>query len=143
VLCLGNVLPGVGLNAALSEMYRVLTAGGVFFTQNLNYDRRWREKARFFPVLSGRLEDEEVILFKFADYGGSWIDFHAVFLVRRGEAVRWEATIETTRQRPVFRKDLENACRLAGFRKLQTWGGYEGEPFDAAQSHDLLLAAWK
>ena len=37
VLCLGNVLPG------LSEP-----------NQNLNYDRRWREKTRFFPLLSGR-----------------------------------------------------------------------------------------
>jgi SAM-dependent methyltransferase len=143
VLCLGNVLPNLDTNAAIVEMYRVLAAGGVFFTQNLNYDRRWREKARFFPLLSGRLEGEEVILFKFADYGGSWIDFHAVFLVRRGQAGQWESTIETTRQRPVFRKDLEQACRLAGFRKIETWGGYGGEPFDAEQSSDLLLAAWK
>jgi SAM-dependent methyltransferase len=142
VLCLGNVLPGLDLNSAIPEMYQVLAADGVFFTQNLNYDRRWREKTRFFPLLSGRREDEEVILFKFADYGGSWIDFHAVFLTRRGDGP-WASAVETTRQRPVFRKDLENACRLTGFRKLQTWGGYGGEQFDVERSSDLLLAAWK
>lgn len=147
VLCLGNVLPNLAapqqLETALAEMHGVLAPGGVFFTQNLNYDLRWREKTRFFPVLSGQQGDEEVILFKFADYGGSYIDFHAVFLVRQGGAGRWESTVETTRQRPVFQRDLENACRRIGYRKLETWGGYGREPFDVQRSSDLLLAAWK
>ena len=147
VLCLGNVLPGLAesnqMESALAEMCAVLAPGGVFFTQNLNYDRRWREKARFFPLLSGRCGLEEVILFKFADYGGSHIDFHTVWLVRPDPAGAWQSTIETSRQRPVFRKDLENACRLIGFRRLEAWGSYAGEPFDLDGSSDLLLAAWK
>ena len=146
VLCLGNVLPNLSgpnqMELAVTEMYRALVPGGVFFTQNLNYDQRWREKARFFPVLSGRAGPEEVILFKFADYRGAHIDFHAVFLVRRGEG-KWEQTVKTSRQRPVFRQDLENACRLSGFRRIETWGSYAGEPFDVQESGDLLLAAWK
>lgn len=145
VLCLGNVLPNLAdpnqMELAISEMSKVLAPGGLFFTQNLNYDKRWREKARFFPVLSGRIGDEEVILFKFADYGGSYIDFHAVFLLRGDDG--WESTVETIRQRPVFRRDLENACRLSGFRGLEAWGSYGGDGFDLQESPDLLLAAWK
>ena len=147
VLCLGNVLPGLSvrgqLEAALAEIHAVLAPGGVFFTQNLNYDLRWRQKNRFFPLLSGRHGEEEIVLFKFADYAGSHLDFHTVFLVRPDPAAAWEQTILTTRQRPVFRQDLENACRLAGFSRLESWGGYAGEPFDPNRSHDLLLAAWK
>ena len=147
VLCLGNVLPGLAesnqMESALAEMHAALASGGVFFTHNLNYDRRWREKTRFFPLLSGRCGQEEVILFKFADYGGSHIDFHAVWVVRAELAGAWQSTVETSRQRPVFRKDLENSCRLLGFRRLEAWGSYAGEPFDPDRSSDLLLAAWK
>ncbi len=146
VLCLGNVLPGLAepnqMETAIAEMHAVLDPGGVLFTQNLNYDLRWREKARFFPLLSGRRGEEEVILFKFADYGSSYINFHTVFLTRQG-AEPWRSAVETSRQRPVFRKDLENACRLTGCRRLEIWGGYDGEPFDLERSSDLLLAAWK
>lgn len=147
VLCVGNVLPNLAaprqMETAISEMYGALAPGGVFFAQILNYDRRWKEKTRFFPVLSGRKGGEEVILFKFADYGGEYLDFHTVFLVRQGGAGAWESTVETTRQRPVFQKDLAYTCRVAGFGKLETWGGYGGEPFDVERSNDLLLAAWK
>jgi hypothetical protein len=44
---------------------------------------------------------------------------------------------------PVFQHDLENACRLTGFKRLESWGSYGGEPFDVNTSPDLLLAAWK
>jgi SAM-dependent methyltransferase len=147
VLCLGNVLPGLPepnqMELAIAEMHRVLAPQGLFFTQNLNYDRRWREKARFFPLLSGRTGGEEVVLFKFADYSGSYIDFHAAYLIRKDPSGPWESVVTTSRQRPVFRKDLENACRLSGFGRLETWGSYAGEPFDQTHSHDLLLGAWK
>jgi glycine/sarcosine N-methyltransferase len=147
VLCLGNVLPNLAgpnqMELAVQETARVLAPGGMFLTQNLNYDKRWRERARFFPLLSGRCGEDEVVLFKFADYGGWYIDFHAVFLVRRSGGGAWEQTVETTRQRPVFETDLRNACRGSGFGKLEAWGSYAGEPFDPQRSGDLLLAAWK
>ncbi len=85
-LCLGNTLPNLSapgqLEAALRALYEVLLPGGIFFTQNLNYDKRWREKTKWFPLLSGRTDDEEVILFKVTEYGPDYLDFHAIFLVR-------------------------------------------------------------
>ena len=147
VLVLGNVLPGFHgpnvMEAALLEMHKALVPGGIFFTQNLNYDKRWREKIRTFPLLSGRDGEAEVILFKFADYGGGAIDFHANFIVREKPGEPWRLQTQTSRQRPVFQHDLENACRLSGFKRLERWGSYDGEPFDANKSPDLLLAAWK
>ena len=147
VLVLGNVLPGFYgpniMEAALVEVHKALAPGGLFFTQNLNYDKRWREKTRSFPLLSGRDGEAEVILFKFADYGGGAIDFHANFIVRERPGDAWRLETHTSRQRPVFQHDLENACRLTGFKRLERWGSYSGEPFDASTSPDLLLAAWK
>lgn len=147
ILVLGNVLPGFYgpnvMEAALLEMYKALAPGGLFFTQNLNYDKRWREKTRTFPLLAGRDGEAEVILFKFVDYGGGAIDFHANFIVRDKPDGPWRLETRTSKQRPVFQYDLENACRLTGFKRLETWGSYNGEPFDVNSSHDLLLAAWK
>lgn len=147
ILVVGNVLPGFHgpnvMEAALLEMHEALAPGGVFFTQNLNYDKRWREKTRTFPLLSGRDGEAEVILFKFADYGGGAIDFHANFIVRERPDGPWHLETRTSKQRPVFQHDLENACRLTGFKRLEQWGSYGGEPFDVKSSPDLLLAAWK
>ena len=147
ILVLGNVLPGFYgpnvMEAALLEMYKALAPSGVFFTQNLNYDKRWREKTRSFPLLSGRDGEAEGILFKYADYGGGSIDFHANFIVREAPDCPWQLETRTSKQRPDFQHDLENACRLTGFRRLEKWGSYGGEPFDVRSSPDLLLAAWK
>lgn len=147
ILVLGNVLPGFYgpniMEAALLEMHKALAPGGVFCTQNLNYDKRWREKTRTFPLLSGRDGEAEVILFKFADYGGGAIDFHANFIVRENPDEPWHLEMRTSKQRPVFQHDLENGCRLTGFKRLEKWGSYGGEPFDVNTSPDLLLAAWK
>jgi SAM-dependent methyltransferase len=147
VLCLGNVLPNLPepgrMEMAIAQMRAVLAPGGMFFSQNLNYDRRWREKERFFPFLSGRKGEQEILLFKFADYGESHIDFHAAFFSRPAAGSRWQSTVESSRQRPVFQQDLESACRLAGFREWRAWGGYGGEPFRIERSSELLLAAWK
>ena len=145
--CLGNALPGLSapgqLRAAFKGMAAALRPGGIFFTQNLNYDLRWQQKTRWFPVLSGETKGEEVLLVKFADYEADLINFHAMFLSRQKSGGKWESVVKTSRQIPLFQARLTEALTQAGFGKLQFWGNYRKAPFDAEKSSDLIVLAEK
>jgi SAM-dependent methyltransferase len=145
--CLGNALPGISgegqLLAALKGIAGALRAGGLFFTQNLNYDLRWKEKAAWFPLLSGETAKEEVLLVKFADYEQQAINFHAMFLAREKAGGKWQSHVRSSRQTPLFRNLLAQLLTQAGFGKQQFWGDYALAPFDPAKSNDLLVEAEK
>ena len=143
--CLGNALPSLSapgqLLAALRGVAAALRPGGVFFTQNLNYDRRWKEKTKFFPVLSGQTSDEEVLLVKFAEYEPEFINFHAMFLARPKTGGAWHSSPRSSRQVPLFRGRTIELLTQAGFSGFECWGDYVKSPFDAAQSPDLIVVA--
>jgi len=145
--CLGNALPGIAgegqLAAALKGIAGALRAGGLFFTQNLNYDLRWKEKAHWFPLLSGETAKEEVLLVKFADYEPQAINFHAMFLTRQKAGGKWQSEVRSSRQLPLFRDRLAALLAEAGLGKLQFWGDYARAPFDPAKSNDLLIVGEK
>lgn len=145
--CLGNALPGLSapnqLSAAFRGMAGALRAGGTFFTQNLNFDLRWREKAHWFPLLSGETEKEEILLVKFADYEAEYINFHAMFLAREKPRGVWQSHVRTTRWLPLFQARLVELLTQAGFTNLRCWGDYAKSPFDPEKSNDLLITATK
>jgi glycine/sarcosine N-methyltransferase len=145
--CLGNALPGLSapgqLRAAFKGMAAALRPGGIFFTQNLNYDLRWQQKTRWFPVLSGETKDEEVLLVKFADYETDLINFHAMFLTRPKSGGKWESVVKTSQQIPLFQARLAKALTQAGFSKVQFWGDYRKSAFDPEKSSDLIILAEK
>lgn len=146
-LCLGNALPSLSapgqLLAALHGIAAGLRPGGVFFTQNLNYDRRWKEKTKFFPVLSGQTSDEEVLLVKFAEYEPEFINFHAMFLTRPKTGSAWQSYPRSSRQIPLFRERMIELLTQAGFGGFECWGDYAKTPFDTAQSPDLIVVGEK
>ena len=145
--CLGNALPGISgegqLLAALKGIAGALRAGGILLTQNLNYDLRWKEKAHWFPLLSGETAKEEVLLVKFADYEQEAINFHAMFLVREKAGAKWQSHVRSSRQIPLFRSLLAQLLTQAGFGKVRFWGDYAQAPFDPAKSNDLLVEGEK
>jgi SAM-dependent methyltransferase len=145
--CLGNALPGISgpgqLLAALRGVAGALRPGGIFLTQNLNCDLRWREKTQFFPVLSGATAEEEVLLVKFADYDAAFINFHALYLVRSKAGGAWQSHIRTSRWIPLLRDRLLDLLSQAGSSHFDCWGDYAKTPFDAAKSNDLIVKAEK
>ena len=145
--CLGNALPGISgegeLLAALKGIAGALRVGGVWLTQNLNYDLRWKEKAHWFPLLAGESVKEEVLLVKFADYEPEAVNFHAMFLAREKSGRKWQSHIRSSRQIPLFLDLLAQLLSEAGLGKFQFWGDYARSPFDPAKSHDLLAEAEK
>jgi glycine/sarcosine N-methyltransferase len=154
VLCLGNSLPHVltqeALIAALRGMAGVLRPGGLFITQNLNYDLRWVRQPRFFAAQGGLLDGQEVLVWRFADYDAAQgrIGFNiALFRKPAGvmsEApVNWGVEVHTTPQRPLFQADLLAALGDAGFAAPQSYGGmaWPAPPFDIGASGDLIVIA--
>jgi glycine/sarcosine N-methyltransferase len=154
VLCLGNSLPHLltqaDLVAALRGTAGVLRPGGLFITQNLNYDLRWVRQPRFFAAQGGLLDGREVLVWRFADYEPEAvrIAFH-IALFRKGDgsaAVRdWDVQVHTTPQRPLFRADLLSALSEAGFTDLRCYArmALPLESFDPGGSGDLVVVGRK
>jgi SAM-dependent methyltransferase len=145
--CLGNALPGLSaegqLLAALRGVAGVLRPGGIFLTQNLNYDLRWQKRLRQFPLLSGETPREEILLVKVAEYHADYLDFHALFLARAKPAGKWQAYTRSSRQIPLFQNLLADLARQAGLGEFSFWGDFARTPFELEGSHDLVLAARK
>jgi SAM-dependent methyltransferase len=145
--CLGNALPGLSaegqLLAALRGVAGALAPGGIFLTQNLNYDLRWAQRISQFPLLSGETSQEEVLLVKVAEYHRDYLSFHAMFLAREKAAGKWQAHVRTSRQIPLFQKLLTDLATQAGLADFICWGDFARTPFDPQKSNDLIFAARK
>jgi glycine/sarcosine N-methyltransferase len=144
VLCLGNSLPHVLTDDAALEslvnMRDCLRAGGVLILHNLNYDKRWREKPRWFAVNSGTLRGHETLIWRFADYAESGIVFN-IALFTKGNDGAWSVDVQSTPQRPYQIDEIGNLLRRAGFRDPVSYGNLQGDAFDAARSGDLVVVA--
>lgn len=146
VLCLGNSLPHVLTDSAALESVlnlRVcLRAGGVLILHNLNYDKRWKEKPRWFAVNSGTLDNRETLVWRFADYddAAGLITFNLA-LFTKNENGAWSVDVQSTPQRPYRHAEIEMLLRRAGFREIAFYGNLQGAPFDAEQSADVVAVA--
>jgi ubiquinone/menaquinone biosynthesis C-methylase UbiE len=159
VLCLGNSLPHVLTDAAALEsllnMRVCLRSGGALILHNLNYDKRWKEKPRWFAVNAGTLDERETLVWRFADYseeqgaGGeaqmttshaSRITFNIALFTKKENGV-WLVDVQSTQQHPYRQNEIEMLLRRAGFREIAFYGNLQGDPFDVEQSPDLVAVA--
>lgn len=51
----------------------------------------------------------------------------------------WEYRVNSSRQIPLFEKELRALLEQIGFEIVSSWSDYSGAPFDAHESNDLLL----
>lgn len=159
VLCLGNSLPHVLTDAAALEsvlnLRGCLRAGGVLILHNLNYDKRWKEKPRWFAVNAGMLENRETLVWRFADYpaarevegetqmiasDAARITFNIALFTKHADGA-WSVEVQSTLQRPYQHSEIELLLRRAGFREITFYGNLQGAPFDVEQSGDLVAVA--
>ena len=146
VLCLGNSLPHLlsreALGKALRQMRKKLRRDGLLILHNLNYDMRMVKKPRFFSANG----NEEALVWRFADYGPEFITFHTALFERKSEGenrekTSWSAQVNSTLQRPLLEKDLDEALARAGFKEIRHFGGLDGSGFDREKSGDLVIVA--
>lgn len=146
VLCLGNslihVLSDEDALASLKNMRECLREGGVLILHNLNYDRRWKNQPRWFAVNSGTLQNQETLVWRFADYDQASIriTFNIALFTKNAQG-GWGVQVQNTLQRPYQKSEIENLLHRAGFRDAAFYGSLQGEPFDVEQSGDLVVIA--
>ncbi|MBI5035101.1 MAG: class I SAM-dependent methyltransferase [Chloroflexi bacterium] len=146
VLCLGNsfvhVLSDEDALASLSNMRDCLRSGGVLILHNLNYDKRMKDKPRWFAVNSGMLQNRETLVWRFADYDQTSmrITFN-IALFSKDDKGAWSVQVQSTQQRPYQKNEIENLLERAGFHDVSFYGSLQGEPFNAEQSGDLVVVA--
>lgn len=144
VLCLGNslvhVLDDDAVVESLANMRDCLREGGVLILHNLNYDKRWREKPRWFAVNSGQLANRETLVWRFADYGEKLITFN-IAMFTKNENGAWSVQVQSTQQRPYQKLEIESFLRRAGYQHLEFYGNLQGDAFEVERSGDLVIVA--
>lgn len=145
VVCLGNSLPHLitdeALHSGLADLRACLKPDGLLITHNLNYDKRWRDRPRWFGVQSGTLDGQQHLIWRLADYHDDTglLTFHtAVFTEDDGS---WSVEVNSTPQRPLFQTLFSKMLGRAGFRAEGTFGNMAGDPFDSQTSPDLVVVA--
>jgi hypothetical protein len=88
----------------------------------------------------------DALVWRFADYGPEFITFHTALFERKKEganreSVSWSVQVNSTLQRPLLQKDLDEALGRAGFGTIQHFGGLDGSPFEKEKSGDLVIVA--
>jgi SAM-dependent methyltransferase len=158
VFCLGNsfvhVLAEDAALESVKNMRDCLREGGVLVMHNLNYDKRWKEKPRWFAVNAGMLNESETLIWRFADYaegqetrGEGQVTHHPpritfnIALFTKSDSGTWSVQVQSTPQRPYQKSQLENLLIKAGFRNLEFYGDLQGKPFDVEKSGDLVIVA--
>lgn len=150
VLCLGNSLPHLlsddELAAALGGMAAVLRPGGIFVTQNLNYDLRWQTRPRWFAAQGGTVDGRAALVWRFADYDQppGMIAFHIALLrapTDPSAGANWAVEVHTTAQRPLLEAGLRAALAAAGCSDVQAYASmsWPPAPFDPGRSGDLVM----
>ncbi|MCC6446559.1 MAG: class I SAM-dependent methyltransferase [Armatimonadetes bacterium] len=145
VVCLGNSLPHVltakGVNAALKDFADTLRPGGLLVVHGNNYDAVLGNQDRFMPPAQARQGDTEYLFLRFFDLGPRLLTFHVITLMKKEG--RWRQHIEATPHRPLLRADLERRLRQAGFKGIEFYGSWNGDPYEPLKSDHQIVKAVK
>lgn len=148
-LCLGNVLPHLtsddDLRRFAAGLRERLLPGAPLVLQILNYDRIFAVHERSLP-LNVRPDpadpDSEIVFLRLMtpQPDGGVLFYPTTLRLRPGH----EPAVEVKQSREVRlrgwkRGEVEAALRQAGFTGAEAWGGFEGEPWEALESRDVLL----
>ena len=150
-LCLGNTLPHLAdeerLDAFAASLARTLEPGAPLLLQILNYDRIHDRRVRFLPVSFRPLEDEaegELVFLRLMDPqpDGCVRFYPSTLVLTPGEdpPLRLEQSREV-HLRGWRRREVEAALEAHDIHPERALGGFDGSPFDAGESPDLVLVA--
>ena len=141
VFVMGNSLAHLLSHADLTESLQSLSSlavpEGIFFAQNLNYERILATKDR----IQSTKDVGDTSIVRFYEYDEDGIIFN--ILTRQKGSGTVEEKLETIRLRPVLRDELVDALEQVGLDEIKVFGGISMEPFDAATSKDLVVLARK
>lgn len=145
VICTKDSLPMVLDDEALMNFFaqarELLTDTGVLIVEMWNYEKIWRNKERFMPVMD-RFTNKDSRLFFLEN------DFHQELLVRNlvrleRDKHEWVLRALSIPARPITRNEVEFFVKEAKFSKWGFLGSYSGGPYVPQESMYTILIATK
>ena len=145
VICTKDSLPMVLDDEALMNFFaqarELLTDTGVLIVEMWNYEKIWRNKERFMPVMD-RCTKKDSRLFFLEN------DFHQELLVRNlvrleRDKHEWILRALSIPARPITRNEVEFFVKEAKFSKWGFLGSYSGGPYVPQESMYTILIATK
>ena len=147
-VCLGNTLPHLLDRDDLLRMTRGLRErllpGSPFLLQILNYDRIFAKGERALPVNFRPDPEGELAFIRLMtpQEDGTVLFYPMTVVLRPGGDPPVELKhAREVRLRGWRRAELEEILAEAGFGGPEAFGGFDGAPWEAAESRDLILVA--
>ena len=148
IICLGNslaLLPTLtDVQHTLADVHQLLTDGGSFVSQTLNFEEIHQTGFRFFPLKSGQTKNgKEVVFARFFEPEKTGESRLLVFLgITRAES-GWQPTFSSQPVLQLNKPILESALQDAGFKHLVFYQDYNAQPFNPQQSRNLISIGTK
>ncbi|MHA2314828.1 MAG: class I SAM-dependent methyltransferase [Candidatus Hermodarchaeia archaeon] len=148
VICLGNslaLLPALSdVQQTITNVHQLLTQGGSFVSQILNFEEIRLTGFRFFPLKSGRTKNgEEVVFARFFEPQKTDESRHLVFLgITRTES-GWQPKLSSQQVLQLDNQILKSALNKAGFKHLVFYQDYNEQSFNPLQSRNLISIGTK
>ena len=143
VICLSSSLPHLAAEddilRALVSMAAVMRDGGVLVLSQGVCDRQWREKPRFMPALVLRDRSRLFVV----DYLEKAMRVNVVDVFHGEDPAARRLEVHSFDYAVLLRDDYERLLTRAGYRDLAFYGGWDGAPYDAAESGRLIVTARK
>ncbi|HEX6976565.1 MAG TPA: class I SAM-dependent methyltransferase [Vicinamibacterales bacterium] len=144
-ICLGNTLPhldAAAMRRLAAGLAQTLRPGAPFVFQVLNYERIRAKKLRHLPLNFRPMEGEgEIVFLRLMEtHPDGWVTFTPTTL--RYDPHR-DPPVEVTSTRSVRLygwtwPELRAIFGGAGFSTAVAYGAFDGSPFDAAESSDII-----
>ncbi len=147
-ICLGNTLPHLATDEALSNFLRGLrqrlSPSAPILLQLLNYERIFERQERHLPLNFRSHDGGESVFLRLMEpqADGRVLFFPTTLQLRPGEdppvRVKTSRQVELRGFRPT---ELETAFEDAGFTDRVLFGAFDRRPFEPLESRDLILVA--
>jgi glycine/sarcosine N-methyltransferase len=123
---------------ALASMRRVLRDGGLLILTQGTTDKQWREQPRFLLAVNSR-DFSRLFVIDYLDAGARYNVLDVFHSEDADELKIWSVDYPHV----YLRDDQERLLRAAGFEAIAFYGNYRFEPYDAANSDQVIAVAEK
>jgi SAM-dependent methyltransferase len=148
VICLGNSLALLPTQDAVrdvvSSVHSLLSSGGFFVFQVLNFEEIRKSGFRFFPAREGVTErGEEVVFLRFFEHPDLQPVSTLVMTALTKTHGQWSSTFSTLQVLNLDHEFLHGILSSTGFTQVNSFSDYQGSPFSKLTSRDLIVIAKK
>lgn len=136
---LSLVLDDDALIKFFRDAHHHLADSGILIVETLNYEKIWKQKERFLPVMDRSLPSKPMLFTMVLDFHEELLVRNLIKLEKKEGEWYWRAL--STPVRPVTRAEIEFCVKEAGFSKWGFLGGYGASSYDPAHSIYTVLIA--